>query len=151
MDCRADVTNELIELLHRQAATIEAMLALAHRLQECLVHFDTSGIERSTREQESLIEQVGRMEEQRIALLATLLGISADRARQLTLSEICQQLPPDTRDTFETLADSLRTRLWQLQLANGINRMLALRGKNSIATTLSFVREQGLHAINTSL
>ncbi|MCX8051456.1 MAG: flagellar protein FlgN [Chlorobi bacterium] len=151
MDCRADVTNELIELLHRQAAAIEAMLALAHRLQECLVHFDTSGIERSTREQESLIEQVGRMEEQRIALLATLLGISADRARQLTLSEICQQLPSDTRDTLETLADSLRTRLWQLQLANGINRMLALRGKNSIATTLSFVREQGLHAINTSL
>lgn len=153
MDCHTDpaVLHELITVLAQEAEAIESLLAITQQLQESLVRFDTDGIEHLTKQQESQLEQLQQLEHQRLSHLSKLLVLPLEKVRTLTMSEILPVLPANAAETLTTLQNHLRDQLGQMQLANAINRMLALRGRNSIAATLAFVRERNLHALNTAL
>ncbi|GIV54081.1 MAG: hypothetical protein KatS3mg039_0599 [Candidatus Kapaibacterium sp.] len=153
MDCQLDTSRpiELLALLEQESAAVETMLTLAHQLQACLIHFDSAGIENLAREQESLLGLLQQMERKRWELVAARFDLTLERARSLTLSELMQLLLPEERQRLAPCAERLRQHCAQLQLANSINRMLALRGRNSINATIAFVQERNLHAVNTAL
>jgi flagellar biosynthesis/type III secretory pathway chaperone len=142
---------DLATLLKQETEAIRTMLELSCQLQASLVRFDTSAFERLAREQESTLQQLQHYEQQRWEHIATRFGLAIEQVRSLALSELLQLLPSDERNKLQDCADQLRDYLAQLQLANSINRMLALRGRNSIHATLAFVKERNLHAVNTAL
>lgn len=153
MDCHTDAAalNGFITVLMQESAAIERLLSTIQQLQQCLIHFDTDGIERLTKQQEFQLEQLEQLEHQRWLFLSKLLDLPFEKARTLTMSEVMPVLPSNAVETLTTLQNHLRDQLEQMQLANAINRMLALRGRNSIAATLAFVHERNLHALNTAL
>ncbi len=153
MDCQPDTTQhaDLAALIKQESAAIETMLTLSHQLQECLVRFDSTGIEQLARQQESILNTLQTYEHTRWQLIAERFGIPIERAKALTFSQLLAMLSPDEQEKLSACYQRLRDCLSQLQLANSINRMLALRGRNSIQTTVAFVQERNLHAINTAL
>lgn len=152
MDCQTDSTLErLVAVVRSQATLLQTMLKLTERLQQHLIAFDAPAIEQSAHEQELLLERLGEFESQRIALTAELLGITPSQARTITLRQLCAHMPEHVCTELSLLVTELGEQLKQLHLANSINRLLALRGRNSIQATLEFIRERNLHAINTAL
>ncbi|MCX7930258.1 MAG: flagellar protein FlgN [Chlorobi bacterium] len=153
MDCQELIPwyRQVVNLLQQESAAIETMLLLSQQLQESLIRFDAAAIEQIARRQEQQLEHLFSLERQRWNLVSEGLAISQDQARALTMTELLKYLPPDCSESVHAIGERLRGCLADLHLANSINRMLALRGRNSIQATLSFVRERNLHAVDTSL
>jgi flagellar biosynthesis/type III secretory pathway chaperone len=152
MDCRTNSRVEgLVTIIRNQAILLQSLLALTEEVQEHLIAFDATAIERCTRHQEKLLERFDTLERERVTTLADILNISTDAASQLTLHQLCHALDEPARSELMALSEEFHELIKRLQRANGINRLLALRGRNSIHSTLEFVRERNIHAINTAL
>lgn len=152
MDCHSDITTckELVTLLQNEAVSVTELLTTASALEKALIEFDSVGIEHVVREYERILQTLQQLEQQRWTLIANILGISHHQARLLTTSELLDRLPATQRETIRTCCQDLRKQLEHLQTANALNRLLALRGRNSINATLELIQERNLHALNTS-
>lgn len=152
MDCLTDSTLErLIAVIDSQAALLQNMVELTKHLQHHLIAFDAPAIEQCSREQELLLERFGALERERIATIAELFGIDPTAAPTITLRQLCAHLSDNVRNQLSALVTDLDEQLKRLHLANSINRLLALRGRNSIQATLEFIRDRNLHVLNTAL
>ncbi|MCS6999979.1 MAG: flagellar protein FlgN [Bacteroidota bacterium] len=153
MDCpwTAEQRSALIGILRQETDTTAALLSISQLLQEQLVRFDTEAIEQQVRKQEALLNHLEQLEKQRCLLLAQALSRPIEQVSTMSLTALYAYLPHHERVIVDDIRTRLSTLTTELQRTNSINRMLALRGRNSIQATLNYVRQRNLHAVDAAL
>ncbi len=143
--------SELFGLLTLEFDVLQQVLELSTQQQKALIGFQSARIEEIARELEGHTRQIDECEMQRIRLVSATFGIHLSEARRLRLSDLCAMVSSEHVDEllrFQTLLKDLSQRI---QFVNTVNRVLALRGRNSVKATLDHIRSIRSHMINASL
>lgn len=114
----------LLETMEKQLAVYEKLLSLATEKQPVLIKGNISELDRITKEEELLILQVGRLEEQRNVLhqrLANHFGLSPE---ELSLSELAKRTGEDIGENFQKLLQKMAEVLGNLADFNKNNTEL---------------------------
>lgn len=143
--------TRLLELLGMEYALSARMAECAESLQQALVKFDSIEIEKISKEQEEISKQLSSAELQRFHLIADLFSVSLPIARTMKMSELISRLPYQFADELLSVQQEISIVLAKLQFLNNVNRILALRGKNSVRSTLDFIQQERMHVIDTQL
>lgn len=152
MDCHnAHCSAAFIALMQEAATAVHTALTCACHLQRALVHFDAAQIELATQQLEQEFSTLADLDSRCKALLTAWLGISEEHGRHLTMQQLLQHLQAPERSVLEAICDQLSAELSELKRTLSLNRVLALRGRNSIRTTLELAQQANLHALNAAL
>ncbi len=143
--------SELFGLLSVEHDTLERILDAATQQQQALIHFDADRIAEIAAEQELCARQIEECELQRIRLVSTTFGISISQARGLILRRLAAMLDQEHAQELIQMREKMNGLSAKIQFVNNVNRVLALRGRNSVNATLEHVRSQRLHVINAKL
>ncbi|MBL7974721.1 MAG: flagellar export chaperone FlgN [Candidatus Kapabacteria bacterium] len=143
--------GELLALLQTEWEILEHVVDLSEHQQQALVRFESDRIEVIAQEQERLSKQMHECENKRFEIISMALGISNKEARALTLSELIQHVEPQFADSLVNIRQKMSVLVTKLQFLNTVNRVLALRGRNSVRNTLDYIRNERMHVVNTSL
>lgn len=143
--------KELIELLNIERELLEQVVSQAERQQQALIRFESEKIESIAREQARLSQRMTECELQRFKLMSVTLGITLREAQQYTLSQLTEHVPTEYADTLVRLRTQMSLLVNKLQFLNSVNRILALRGRNSVRETLEFIRREKVHVVDASL
>jgi len=114
----------LLENMMSQYELYQRVLSLGSEKQPVLVKGDLHELERITREEEGLILQVGRLEEQRLSLHRDLAGYFALSAEELTVSEIINRVDEQTGAQFRQVMENMTAMLQKLAETNEANTEL---------------------------
>ncbi len=118
------ILTGLLENMLSQFELYQRVLSLASEKQPVLVKGDLHELDRITREEEGLILQVGRLEEQRLSLQKDLVGHFALSAEELTVSEIISRVDEPTGVQFKQVMEDMTGVLHKLAATNEVNTEL---------------------------
>lgn len=119
----------LVDTIQKQKDVYGKLLSLAQEKQPFLVKGNIAEIERITKEEELLILQVGRLEEQRKALHQNLASHFELSPEELTVGELIKRTDVETALAFESVIQELIGVLGRLGNKNKTNTELI---KNSL-------------------
>lgn len=120
----------LLENMDLQSAIYEKLLALAQEKQPVLVKGNIAELERITRDEEILILQVGRLEEQRKALHQKLANHFTLSPEELTVSELVKRT--NNKDSVAQLLVLLEKTEGKLRDLEDVNKSNSQLIKNSL-------------------
>ncbi len=121
--------TELLTAMEKQLAIYRRFLVLAHEKQPVLVKGQIPELEKITKEEELLILQVGRLEEQRQSLVRSLTNHFVLSPEEVTLSEIMKRVDGETGLKFQQLLEEMSAVIKELAGVNEVNTELI---KNSL-------------------
>ena len=90
-------------------------------------------------------------EQQRLRLLSATFHLSVEQARAMNLRDLARLVDAAHAEEMLRYRESMNTLSEKIQFVNSVNRVLALRGRNSIRETLDHVRSRHAHVVNASL
>lgn len=122
----------LLGIMEKQLEIYRTLLSFALEKQPVLVKGNLTELEKITKEEELLILQVGRLEEQRQVLHRALANHFVLSPEELTLSELIKRCNDEYRSRFELLHRELKEVIGEL---NDINR----NNTDLINSSLSFI------------
>ena len=107
---------DLSALLDRLARILSAQIERHRRLLSCIEKkrqairtADIDAITRLCQAEQAIVQRLGDLEKQRLALVGQFTGrLAPDAARPLSLGEIAAAAEPQRRDRLEALAEALR-------------------------------------------
>lgn len=122
---------ELLDVMRSTLQVHRELLSLEEDKEQILLRQDVAGLERCTREESELVQQLLRLEREREEWLRQWQEqMGASEGSPPTLSRIAEQLPEQERQALEELQQELRQVLQRLQRLNENNRLLL---ENSLA------------------
>jgi len=143
--------GELFALLQTEWEILEQVVDLAEHQQQALIRFESERIEVIASEQDRLSKTMQECENKRFEIISNSLGISIKEARALTMSELITYVDPQFADSLVNIRQKMSVLVTKLQFLHTVNRVLALRGRNSVKNTLDYIRNERMHVVNTSL
>lgn len=143
--------SELFGVLAEEREILESVLDLATRQQQALIRFDSDAIETMVAQHGVYVQSIDAHEQRRIRLLAATFQVSTDQARKMSLRDLASIVDPTHAEELLAIRTMLTTVSEKIQFVNSVNRVLALRGRNSIRETLDHVRSRNAHVVNASL
>ncbi len=143
--------SELFGLLTLEQEILERVVDLATQQQQALIQFNSTRIEEIACEQDVYARQMEECERQRIRLLCATFGISVAASRNLKLSQLATMIDTEHVQELQDFKERMHALTQNVQFVNSVNRVLAVRGRNSVKSTLDHVRSQRLHVVNASL
>lgn len=121
--------KKLIDVLNKESAIYEGILKLSREKTEVIVEGKITELEGITRAEQAMILQLGKLEEEREALVgeyALRLGIKPE---DLTVSELEKILPKEQSKELKDCSDKMTGLINNLRDTNGMNSKLI---KNSL-------------------
>lgn len=143
--------TELFGLLAEEHQILESVLDLATRQQQALIHFDTEAIESMVTQHGNHVQNIDAHEQRRLRLLSATFQIPLDQARRMCLRDLASIVDPLHAEELLAVRTAMNAVSEKIQFVNSVNRVLALRGRNSVRETLEHVRSRNAHVINASL
>lgn len=144
------LTN-LFTYLKYEQQILEELVSLAQQQQKALVKFDVSLLEETTSYQEQLLKTLKEAEEQRINFLTSLLKISKKEALNIKLSALEKYFDNDELKELRKLKKEMNILTIKLQNFNTMNRVLANRAKNNVASILNILNNNGSSICNVKI
>lgn len=121
-----DPLDELLAILHAEAATYRTLLPLIEEEERALRRADIPGLAELRGQREDMLQRLIELERGRRATLGGLAGRLGVDAGKLTLSRLIELVPrPPAR--LAAVRDELRLLLTRLLARNGRNRFIAER------------------------
>ncbi|PKM44506.1 MAG: hypothetical protein CVV03_07705 [Firmicutes bacterium HGW-Firmicutes-8] len=111
----------LLETVEKQLDIYRELLSLAQAKKPVLVKGDIPELEKMTKEEELLILQVGRLEEQRRSLHQALANHFVLSSEELSLSELIRRTDGDTSQRFQLVFAEMTEVLKELADINQVN------------------------------
>jgi hypothetical protein len=74
-----------------------------------------------------------------------------EQARAMNLRDLARLVDATHAEEMLRYRESMNSLSEKIQFVNSVNRVLALRGRNSIRETLDHVRSRNAHVVNASL
>jgi flagellar biosynthesis/type III secretory pathway chaperone len=130
------IKNILIE----QIKSYRMLLELLQREREYLVNLDVNGVERLSKEKDTLLLKLRLLEEERIRLIKTFTADNAIR-ETITLQEL-SELTAD--DDFRIMRSQLKSLLQSIQELNDFNMILIARSLSVVRHSVGFLESFGL-------
>ncbi|WP_418791025.1 flagellar protein FlgN [Phosphitispora sp. TUW77] len=118
------ILTGLLENMMSQFELYQRVLSLASEKKSVLVKGDIHQLERITKEEEGLILQVGRLEEQRLSLQRDIAGHFALSAADLTVSDIIDRVEEPISAQFRHVVENMTDVLKKLAETNEANTEL---------------------------
>jgi flagellar biosynthesis/type III secretory pathway chaperone len=143
--------SELFGLLSQELQILESVLDLATQQQQALIRFDSDGIEHMVNRHGEYVQQIAVHEQQRLRLLSATFHLSMEQARAMNLRDLARLVDAAHAQEMLRYRESMNSLSEKIQFVNSVNRVLALRGRNSIRETLDHVRSRNAHVVNASL
>ncbi|MFM8473887.1 MAG: flagellar protein FlgN [Candidatus Kapaibacterium sp.] len=143
--------TELFGLLAEEQSILESVLDLATRQQQALIHFDTEAIETMVTQHGSYVQSIDAHEQRRLRLLSATFQMTMEQARRMSLRDLASIVDPVHAEELLVVRSAMNGVSEKIQFVNSVNRVLALRGRNSVRETLEHVRSRNAHVVNASL
>ncbi len=135
-----DLCARLLDNMDTQMAVYDKLLSLACEKQSVLVKGDLAELEKITKAEEILILQVGRLEEQRMALHQQLANHFSLSPSELTLSELIKRTEDKGAVTkLQQLSTDMTGKLSDLGEANKANSELVQNSLDFVNFSLSIL------------
>ncbi len=142
---------KLFNFLQFELQILQEMVRLAERQKEALTKFNIKELEEITSFQEELAKGLRKAEEQRIAYIMSLFGITRIEALKIRLSSIESRVSSEEAAEIRKFKKSMAKLVNILQELNLTNRVLANRAKSSVATMLGVMTNGNTHMCNVRI
>ncbi|ADL08338.1 flagella synthesis protein FlgN [Thermosediminibacter oceani] len=132
--------NELVENLKRQLEIYEELLGLSEKKTDILVKGDVKTLGEITEIEQELIVRLGRIEEERIKIVAVIAG------GEITVSRLEEKLPDNIKMELGRISGELIEVLAKLRDRNQINEKLIQRALEYINYSIEIIAGVGKEA-----
>ena len=134
---------ELIDILDRQRELYQRLLEIAKAKQPVLVKGDLAKLEEFTKQEEQIVVQVGKLEEQRSRVHQALANHFHFPEPEITLSEIAAKVSAELSDKLSQVGDGLKDTLNELKDVNNLNSVLIKQSLDYIEFTVNLITSIG--------
>lgn len=134
---------ELIDILDRQREFYQKLLEIAKAKQPVLVKGDLAKLEEFTKQEEQIVVQVGKLEEQRSRVHQALANHFHFPEPEITLSEIAAKVSAELSDKLSQVGDGLKDTLNELKDVNNLNSVLIKQSLDYIEFTVNLITSMG--------
>ena len=141
----------LISYLNAEKKLLEQLVILSDKQKEALVKYDISGLESITLKQWEVSREIKQVEEQRITLVASWLGIKKTDAMRMKLSEVINILKDEESSILTTLKNEFKNLFARLQVNMSLNRVLSNRARNSLSELMHIMTNGSNHVCNVKI
>lgn len=124
--------TELTANLEMQRELYDMILVVAKDKKSVLVKGDLAGLDECTRQEEKLVVQVGKLEEERIRIHQALANHFHVQPQEVTIAFLLEKCGQTLSDSFSREAIALRKTLDSLQEVNSLNSDLVKQSLNYI-------------------
>ncbi len=143
--------NKLYQILKHEHKLISHLNELTDQQRDSLIKFDMKNVEQLANIQEIKLKELREVEEQRIKVLITWLGISRADAMNLRLSTIENKLDGAALNEIKKMRISMKKLITAMRDKNNTNRILAVRARNSVQNILSQIVNNKKQVCNVKL
>ncbi len=121
--------KKLIDILNKESAIYEGILKLSREKTDVIVKGRVTELEGITRAEQAVILQLGKLEEEREALVGKLAGQLGMKPEDITISELEKILPKEQSKELKNCSSKMTGLINDLRDTNGMNSKLI---KNSL-------------------
>ena len=132
-------SSGLLDILQNQTNIYRQLLSLALEKRPVLIKGNIIELERITKEEESLIFKVGRLEEQRQALHNALANHFALSPEELSISELIKRVDEPLKIKFTKIYDEITEILGQITEVNNNNTDLINSSLDFVSFSLNLL------------
>ncbi|CUH94439.1 hypothetical protein P22_0505 [Propionispora sp. 2/2-37] len=122
-----ELCARLTALLAEILEVYRTILTLSQRKKDTLIAGQVKELEEITRQEETLILQVGRLEKERQQVMAEIRQVNGLQDEELTLVQVKDLVDASTAGRLETGSEELRSVLRDLKSMNELNTKLLQR------------------------
>jgi flagellar biosynthesis/type III secretory pathway chaperone len=134
--------DQLNDVLHREAALADDLLAAMQDLQRAVVEFRADALRAAVEREATALRPLQQAEGERLALIRALLpGTGGTGAPPATLSRVVETVPQEEGDRLRAAGERLQEIARRIQEMNHRNRLLLEHSAAFIRTTLRAVTE----------
>ncbi len=145
------MTEKLTALMNHELELLKRLSMLAEKQQIALIKHEMSSVEKITKAQEQLSEQLKKAEDIRINFLASWLKIPRKDAGKLPLSLLEKNFPKEESLKLLELKASVKDTMTELKNLNTTNKILANRANNSVNKMISLFTNGKNHVCNVKI
>lgn len=145
------MNSTLIKYLEFEKGLLEALVDLGEKQKQALVKYDMHTLESISIKQAQIQKEIRQVEEQRIHLLSTWLGVKRTDAMKLKLSDLAALHKGEEEATLMVLRKDFKSLLKIIQAQYALNRVLSTRAKNGISEILFFLTNGSNHVCNVQI
>ncbi len=121
--------KKLIDLLNKESAIYEGIMKLSKEKTDVIVKGRVTELEGITRAEQAMILQLGKLEEEREALVGVLAEQLGIKPEDITVSELEKILPKEQSKELKECSNKMTGLINNLRDSNGMNSKLI---KNSL-------------------
>lgn len=141
----------LLKYLSEEKELMEQLVEMTTLQKNALVKYDIAGLENITMRQWEISKEMRQVEDQRLTLISSWLGIKKADAIKLKLSDIMLLMKEENTSEFGRIKSDIRNLLQVLQGNFSLNRVLANRARNSIGELLHNMSNGDNHVCNVKI
>lgn len=121
--------KKLIDVLNKESSIYEGILKLSRQKTDVIVQGKVNELEGITRAEQTMILQLGKLEEERETLVSEYAEQLGIKPEDITVSELEKLLPKEQSKELKTCSNKMTGLINDLRDANGMNSKLI---KNSL-------------------
>lgn len=134
---------ELIDILEKQRELYKKLLEIAKAKQPVLVKGNLAKLEEFIKQEEQIVVQVGKLEEQRSRVHQALANHFHFPEPEITLSEIAAKVSAELSNKLSQVGDGLKDILNELKDVNNLNSVLIKQSLDYIEFTVNLITSMG--------
>lgn len=143
--------NEFLELLRKEAQVLSDLVSITEKQNTALIEYKTSSIPEIVNNQDILLSQLSKLENERIKMFMDNFNISRADAVRLKLSYIESKLKNDKAEIVRKHRVSIARLNARLIKLNNENKILANRGKQSINNIIRTLNQNNNAVFNVKI
>lgn len=135
--------KKLIDVLNRESIIYEGILKLSKEKTDVIVKGKVTELEGITRAEQTLILQLGKLEEEREALVGELAGQLGKKPEEITVSELEKILPAEQSRELKESSSKMTGLINELRGTNGVNSKLIKNSLDYIDFSINILSNAG--------
>ncbi|NPV42734.1 MAG: flagellar protein FlgN [Firmicutes bacterium] len=144
--------RELAEVLKKELDIYKDILTLSERKTDIIASGDIKGLDEIVKSEESLILNIGKLEDERYNILLNLQKTNGIDANKITLSELLEKLDPEQEYNLAEIQKQISDTLSRLEKVNERNALLIKKALEHINNSLELItsawdKETGVYGL----
>ncbi len=135
--------KKLIDLLNKESAIYEGILKLSKEKTDVIVKGRVTELEGITRAEQAMILQLGKLEEEREALVGVLAEQLGIKPEDITVSELEKILPKEQSKELKECGNKMTGLMNNLRDSNGMNSKLIRNSLDYIDFSVNVLSNAG--------
>jgi flagellar biosynthesis/type III secretory pathway chaperone len=131
--------KELIGIIHREEKVLNAFLNHLNRQKQYLLADQLEAFQGTVDRQEALIDEIKKLEEQRIVKIKELAVSEGMPEDEITLTHLIEITLGDVSDELKQLKENLSNLVEKIRRANRVNQVLVKRSLNFIEQNIGWM------------